>query len=196
MGDLQALDRERTVVLTSSLQSGGSLLGPLLGAAVVVVVLAPVGSLEQAKALWTSCRDAGLMDFERRGRVLVVEGDSPLGDDEIGAEAGMHVAGRLPLVEDERVLRLQGGRRDRVLARRLDKISERVLALSHLGEGAGRPETAPFEESEPSAAQEPATPLDAPPLDAPPRLRANGSEASEAVRSPDQTPETLSEGRA
>ena len=190
VGDLQALDRQRTVVLSSSLRSGGSLLGPLLEAAAVVVVLAPVESLEQAKALWTSCRDAGLMDFERRGRVLVVEGGSPLDDDEIGAEAGMHVAGRLPLVEDERVLRLQGGRRDRVFARRLDKIAGRVLALSHLGEGAELPETAPFEEGEPSAARELATSLGPPPL-----LSANGSEASQEEPEEDQTPEALSEGR-
>ena len=100
---LAAVDRYRSVVLAASL-SGASLLAPLLKSCAVAVVVAPVESRESAAALWIMCRDAGLMGFERGHRLLIVEGSSPLGDDEILAEAGMHVAGRIPAVDDERLL--------------------------------------------------------------------------------------------
>ena len=129
---LAALERELRVVLSASLHSGRQHLRPVLQAAPVVAVVAPVESGEQAKDLWTRCRDAGLMEFERRQRVLVVEGDSPLDDDYIGAETGMRVAGRLPVIDDGRVLRLQGGRRDRAFGRSLDKVAGRLLALCTL----------------------------------------------------------------
>ena len=131
-GDLMALHAQRSVIVSGSLGSGWDLLEPLPRAAQVLVVLAPVESGEQAKALWTLCRDAGLMGFDRRHRVLVVEGESSLSDDEIGAETSMHVAGRLPVIDDERVLRLQSGRRDRAFCNSLDKIASRLQALSSL----------------------------------------------------------------
>lgn len=134
--DLAVLDRERRVVLSASLRSGGKHLRPVLKAAPVAVVVAPVESDEQAKGLWAGCRDAGLISFERGQRVLVVEGDSALDDDYLGAETGMRVAGRLPVIDDDRVLRLQGGRRDRAFGRSLDKVASRLLALSNLGAAA------------------------------------------------------------
>lgn len=134
--DLVAVDRERRVVLSTSLRTGGEHLRPVLQAAPVVVVVAPVESDEQARGIWTRCRDAGLMGFERRHRALVVEGDSELDDDQIAAETGMHVAGRLPVIDDERVLRLQGGRRDRAFGRSLDNVARRLLALQTLDDAA------------------------------------------------------------
>ena len=126
--DLAAIDRERRVVVSSSLASADRL-GPLMQAAPVVVVVAPVESAAQAKELWTQCRDAALMGFGRGQRVLVVAGDSTLSDDDIGTETTMHVAGRLPVIDDDSVLRLKGGRRDRAFARSLDGIAERLLSL-------------------------------------------------------------------
>lgn len=126
--DLAAIDRERRVVVSSSLRSAGRL-GPLLQAAPVVVVVAPVESAEQAKELWTQCRDADLMGFGRGHRVLVVAGDSALSNDDLGAETTMPVAGRLPVIDDDSVLRLKGGRRDRAFAKRLDSIAGRLLSL-------------------------------------------------------------------
>ena len=152
--ELEAIDRQRTVVLASSMRPAGSPLDPLLRAAAVVVVLAPVETGEQAAALWELLRGAGLMGFKRAHRALIVEGESPLDDDEIRVEAGMHVVGRLPVIEDDRVLRLPGGRRERTFTRRLDAIAARLLAAV----APDNTETAPSEpvaEPEPVAESEP-----------------------------------------
>ena len=145
--DLVAVDRERSVVVSASLRDAANGLEPLLGAVPVVVVLAAVESADAAKALWTLCRDAGLMGFARRHRLLIVEGSSPLGDDEIHAESGLRVAGRLPVLDDDKILRLQGGRRERAFASVLDKITARISALMALETVASGPtatgETAP-----------------------------------------------------
>ena len=133
-GELEALDRERTVVLASSIRPGRTVLEPLLRAAPLVILLAPVPTAAHAAALWQLLRDAGLMGFERSQRALIVVGDSRLDDQEIRAETGVHVAGRLPAVSDERVLRLpSGARRDRSFVRSLDAIAARLWALSALG---------------------------------------------------------------
>ena len=139
---LRAVDVERRVVVSSSLPAAADPVVPLLKAARMVTVLAPVESADAAKALWTACRDAGLHGFDRGLRVLIVEGDSPLGDDDLRTETGMVVAGRLPAVPDDRLLRLQGGRRDRAFIKSLDRISARLLEASKLdadrGAGPGR----------------------------------------------------------
>ena len=114
--DLRAVDRQRSVIVSASLRNAADSLEPLLGAVPVVVVLAAVESADAAKGLWTLCRDAGLMSFARRHRLLIVEGSSPLDDDEIHAESGLRVAGRLPVLDDDKILRLQGGRRERAFA--------------------------------------------------------------------------------
>ena len=170
---LRAVDVERRVVVSSSLSSGAGLIVPLLKAARVVVVLAPVESLDGAKALWETCRGAGLQGLDRGLRVLIVEGDSPLSDDDIRVEAGMPVAGRLPVVADDRVLRLQGGRRDRAFVKSLDRISSRLLAASNLdaaqgaGPGRGR-EPAAQAPAQPEAARHPqAVPAGSVPAEAP-----------------------------
>ena len=140
--DLVAVDRERSVVVSASLRNAANGLEPLLGAVPVVVVLAAVESVDAAKALWTLCRDAGLMGFARRHRLLIVEGSSPLGDDEIHAESGLRVAGRLPVLDDDKILRLQGGRRERAFAAVLDKITARISALMALDTAASGPAAA------------------------------------------------------
>ena len=140
--DLMAAHRERNVILSAPLEAGGRSLLPLLRSAPVVIVLAPVESAKQAAALWTVCHDAGLLGFARRQRLLIVEGSSPLDDDEIHAESGLRVAGRLPVIADDRVLRLQGGRKERAFAAALDKIAGRVSALLALDAAAGGQEAA------------------------------------------------------
>ena len=130
--DLMAVDRERSVVVSASLRNAADSLEPLLRAVPVVVVLAAMESADAAKALWARCRDAGLMSFARRHRLLIVEGSSPLDDDEIHAESGLRVAGRLPVLDDDKILRLQGGRRERAFAAVLDKITARISALMAL----------------------------------------------------------------
>ena len=141
-GDLMAVDRERSVVVSASLRNAADSLEPLLEAVPVVVVLAAVESADAAKALWTQCRDAGLMSFGRRHRLLIVEGSSKLDDDEIHAESGLRVAGRLPVLDDDKILRLQGGRRERAFAAVLDKIIARISALMALETAASGPAAA------------------------------------------------------
>ena len=166
---LRAVDVERRVVVSSSLPAAADPVVPLLKAARMVTVLAPVESADAAKALWTACRDAGLHGFDRGLRVLIVEGDSPLGDDDLRTETGMVVAGRLPAVPDDRLLRLQGGRRDRAFIKSLDRISARLLEASKLdaarGAGPGRepdaqapPQPEPAHRPQPVSAQAPPQP--------------------------------------
>ena len=152
--DLAAVAVERRVVVASSLSPDGGPLAPLLKAVPIVVVLAPIESLDGAKALWTECRDAGLLGFRRGYRILVVEGDSPLSDADIRAETSMPVAGRLPVMADDRVLRLQGGRRDRAFIKSLDKLSGRLLAALSLDADAA--ETGPGPAAQAPARPEPA----------------------------------------
>ena len=180
-GDLAAIDRERRVIVSVSLPTGGQRLLPLLEAVPVVVVVAPVESAEQAKGLWTLCRDAGLMSFDRKQRLLVVEGASQLDADEIHAESGLRVAGSLPVLDDDRVLRLQGGRRERAFAGALDKIVGRVTALLSLDAAATGPS--------PSGTAPEGPRLQV--LDGPPRQSAaNGTEAA-----PEPVPGLYSEAR-
>ena len=178
--DLAAVDRERRVIVSASLRRDANGLGRVLGAAPVVVVLAPVESADAAKALWTRCRDAGLMSFARRHRLLIVEGSSPLDDDEIHAESGLRVAARLPVLDDEKVLRLQGGRRERAFAAVLDKIVARISALMALDTAASGPADA----GEPAAGAgetDAAAGLWA--LHGPPDSAVNGAVAMQASRS-------------
>lgn len=146
---IEALDRERRVVLSSSL-GAADLLAPLARNAAVRVVLAPVESGAQAAALPELCRAAGLAE-SGGGPGLVVEGTSPLDDDEIRSTTGLEVAGRLPVVADDKVLRLGGGRlerafareRDRAFVRELDSVAGRLLALSSLDGAPGAADADP-----------------------------------------------------
>ena len=131
-GDLMAVTAQRRVVVSATLGPGAEPLAPLLSAAPIVAVLSPAESLQQVKSLWTRCHDAGLLGLRRKHRALVVEGESPLSDEDIAQEAAMQVAGRLPVIDDDRVLRLQGGRRDRAFLNGLDEAAGRLLGLLNL----------------------------------------------------------------
>ena len=124
--ELAAIGAHRRVIVSGRL-GGQEHLAPLLEAAPVSLAVAPVSSLEQAKHLWAAGRAGGLLDFERGRRALLVEGDSPLADDDIAVESGMHVVARLPEIEDERLLNL-AGRRDRRIVNTLSKTARKLLA--------------------------------------------------------------------
>ena len=134
-------------MVATSLPGAGELMQPLLEACEVAILVAPVESPQAATALRMASRDAGLMAFERGHRLIVVEGSSPLDDDEIRIETGMHVAGRLPAIDEGRLLSLQNNRRDRPLLHEFDAVVERVRNLFSLHaeagtdplDGAGRP---------------------------------------------------------
>lgn len=181
--ELAAVDTQRTVVVSSSLPQGATRLAPLArNRAAVVVVLAPVESLDAAKALWTLLRDLGLPGARCPHRALIVEGDSPLDDDEIGIEAGMNVAGRLPVVDDDRMLRPPSGRRDRAFAASLDEIAGRILAFSRL---ASAPRTGDETPAAPGLAALAASPQ---------QLGVNGADAAPGPVA-DHVHETSGEGR-
>ena len=134
---LVEVDRQRTVLVTTSLPGAAETLAPLLQACSVTILIAPVESTEAAAALRSASRDAGLMTFERDHRLIVVEGTSPLDDETIRIETGMHVAGRLPELEAGRLLHLQRNRKDRSLKRQIDEMAERVRNLLSLHGAAG-----------------------------------------------------------
>ena len=131
------LSRERAVLVASSHLRGNSPLLPLLRLARVVVFVAPVQSPEQATALGELCDEAGLAGIHLQHRLLVVEGASSIPDKTLRAASGLHVVGRLPNLEDDRVLRLGGGRRERAFARKLQELSARLLGLLDVDSSAG-----------------------------------------------------------
>ena len=135
--DLMALDGERRVVLASSMRTPESGVGPLLRAASTLALLAPVETSEQAAGLRRLFHDPGLMGLRGVHMLLIVDGTSPLDNDKIGKETGMHVAGRLRVIDDKKVLRLHGGRRGRAFARELDKIASHTLTPPSAGSGDG-----------------------------------------------------------
>ena len=146
--DLMAVHRERSVVVAARLGPDARLLGPLLRAASVAVLVSPVESAEQAESLG-ALLDAGSPGGGRAHRLVVVEGSSPLGDEEVRARSGLAVAGRLPVLDDDRVLRLPGGRRERPFVQALDRLAARLAPLAAYDAAAcepAPPEPAPIDE--------------------------------------------------
>ena len=143
---LAAVDRYRSVVLAASL-SGASRVAPLLQSCAVAAVVAPVESRESAAALWSMCRDAGLMGFRTRPPAAHRGGLVPAGRRRDPGR-GRHACGREdpPRSDDERLLRPQGGRKERAVARAIEEIVATVQNLLRLGaesrpgvsDGAGR----------------------------------------------------------
>ena len=136
--ELTEVGAQRGVVVSSSLPACAETLTPLLWASTVVVVVAAVETMEAARELWRLMRDLRLSGPRCRHRALIVEGDPAVGDDDIGVETGIRVAGRLPVVDDEVVLRRHGGRRERAFTSALDQIAGRLLAFSQLVESESR----------------------------------------------------------
>lgn len=136
--DVLELDREHTVLLASGNLRSSSPWIPLLHKARTVVFLAEVNTPNQATALSELCDEAGLTGVRLQYRLLVIEGTSSMTDQTIQTASGLHVAGRLPVLEDERVLRMQGGRRERAFARAVQTLAEGLLPLSDTESGGGR----------------------------------------------------------
>ena len=155
-GDLATVGRERAVLVASRFSNGADLFASAPWSAAVLVVLAAVPSADAAKGLAALCRDARLSSSRCPHRALIVEGDTALSDEVLAIETGMHVAGRLPLVDDETVLRLRGGRRERAFLNSLDEIAERLLSYAIRVASAARetqpvPHPVPIAEARPLA---------------------------------------------
>ena len=144
--DLVAMSAQRRVVVASALLHRDGRLLPLLRAAAVVVILGIAETDEQVTLLRTVCEDAGLLGLSLQHRLLLLEGTSPLDDDELRLATGLHVGGRLPFVEDERVLSLPGGRMALGGGRRMKAFAEQIAAAAaHLDSvmGGERADAAP-----------------------------------------------------
>ncbi len=138
--DLAAVHRERTVVVSASLDGEADSLELLLGAAAVLLVVAEVEHDGQAEMLRARIGRAA-PDGASRDRLLAVAGHSPFDDGEIEALTGLEVAARLPLLSDEQVLRGQRGRRERHFFATLDELAD--VAAARLSLNSSVPAAAP-----------------------------------------------------
>lgn len=104
--EMLALDAERSVVVASGLRGREGILQPLLEAAPTVVVLAPAATAAEVEELQTLARSPGPAGPSGQRRMLLIEGQSTMSDDELESAAGLEVVGRLPVMADEKILRL------------------------------------------------------------------------------------------
>ncbi len=140
VSDLAEINRQRTIVLASSLKSPDDAQAPLLKALPALAFLAPANSREELNSLRSLCDACGLLamspDSSSQQRALVIVGDSAaVGDNEAMGITKLYLEGRLPQITDERLLRMQRGRKGREFFRRFDRVSERLWRLSNLNDG-------------------------------------------------------------
>ena len=140
VSELTEIDRQRTIILASSLQSSDDAQVPLLKALPALAYLAPAGSRSEASSLRSLCDACGLLEMNHDGsqqqRALVIDGDSAaIGDNEAMGITKLYLEGRLPQIADERLLRLQRGRKEREFIQEFERVSERLWKLSSLDEG-------------------------------------------------------------
>ena len=141
VSELTEIDRQRTIILASSLQSKDDAQVPLLKALPALAYLAPAGSRQEANSLRSLCDASGLLEMNQNSsrqqqRALVIDGDSAtIGDNEAMGITKLYLEGRLPQIADERLLRLQRGRKEREFIAEFEKVSERLSQLSNLDEG-------------------------------------------------------------
>ncbi len=128
--DLLALNAQRRVVVASVLLHHDERLLPLLRVAPTVVILGVAANEEQVMRLRLLCREAGLLSLGPQHRLLLVEGSSPYGDDELRIATGLHVAGRLPVIDDEKILRLPGTGKAAGGGRGARRFAERLAAVA------------------------------------------------------------------
>ena len=141
VSELTEIDRQRTIILASSLQSKDDAQVPLLKALPALAYLAPAGSRQEANSLRSLCDASGLLEVDQNNsrqqqRALVIDGDSAaIGDNEAMGITKLYLEGRLPQIADERLLRLQRGRKEREFIAEFERVSERLSQLSNLDEG-------------------------------------------------------------
>ncbi len=133
--ELSEVHRERRVIIASSLHRKERSVIPLLQRLSSFVIVAPVGDRDEARALRLLCDDLEIFSDASNGlrkvRHLIVEGPSQgVGDNEIMAITKLDLVGRLPRIDDEKLLHLQGGRKDRLFMRELENVALKVLEVS------------------------------------------------------------------
>lgn len=145
IGDLTQIDRQRSVIVTSSLKAGEDAQIPLLKQLPILVVLAPMRTRNDAEELRFLCHSFGLLDDVEgsppQKRMLIIEGEpGEIGDNEAMGITRLYVGGRLPLIEDEKLLRSHGSRKDRAAMQEFDKMFAFLMQLAgheaHLADSA------------------------------------------------------------
>lgn len=136
-GELMEIDRQRSIIMACSLTDGDDDLLALLKVVPRLVLLAPARTHEDAEALQLWCEGSGLLDDSPGGTAseracVAIVGPTELEDDEIEAIAKLPVAGRLPEVDDKKLLRMSRGRRGRALMGEFGPVFEHCLAMSEL----------------------------------------------------------------
>lgn len=121
---LAAIDRQRPVLVASTLAESAQSLAPLTKSASSAVVIASLRVPADTAGLRQLCSEAGLSEIAPGRRLLVIEDDCELSDDEVGAACEMRVVGRIPAVDDANVLRRRVSRRDRSLPSVLTGVAE------------------------------------------------------------------------
>ena len=157
--DLVEIDRQRRVIVCGSLllPTPGSC--ALLQAVSILVVVAPANTHEQLDEVLASLEAAGLDSVSGQHRLLISEGESSLPSTEIRSRSGFRLLGRLRLIEDDKVLRMQGGRRERAFVADLKEIAVRLhkvlVAISEHADGS-TPDAGDTDYAALSAAEAPA----------------------------------------
>lgn len=132
--ELMEIDRERSIVISCSLADDEDDLLPLLKVMPRLVLLAPARTRGDAEELQTWCERRGLLDDSHSGAAprhvcVAIVGPTALQDDEIEAIARLPVAGRLPEIDDKKLLQMSRRRRDRASTRELDQVFEFCLTM-------------------------------------------------------------------
>lgn len=137
VGALREIDAERAVVVSGSLALPTEVAYPILQAASILVMLAPASTAEELDAVNAQTHKLGLDGNSEQVRLLIGVGHSVLPGADILSTTGMHLLGRLPIIEDDKFLRMQGGRRERPFFKELKGISDRLLRVfAAVSEGA------------------------------------------------------------
>ena len=129
VGDLLNIDAERRVMLSGSLLLPTPDVHALLQAASILVFVAPAGTREQLQVVADHIAEADLGQDSEQFRLLIAEGDRAMSSAQIREAAGFHLIGRLPVIEDEKILRTHGSRRERTFVNELEAIADRLLRV-------------------------------------------------------------------
>ena len=148
LDDLSGIHRHRLVLVAGSLRRPDSRLADLLAGLSAVTVVAPAGDREALFELRRELAAWGLGVGPSGPRTsLVVEGAPAFKDSEIAKSMGLGVLGRVPVADDQKLLRGPAGLRRRFARHAIDSIAERMREVAPRLDGRHAPAPAAGEGS-------------------------------------------------
>ena len=123
------LDRGRPMILAGSLLTPLPSLNLLIQASSILAMVAPAESEDDLESVHAWAQDAELHRAENQYRLLIAEGKTSMSSADIRDRTGFHLVGRLSVIEDAKVLRLQKSRRERAFMDELEEVSSRLLKV-------------------------------------------------------------------